>query len=162
MSELTGSWKKASYVVENLDKLIKAPLIKATAKNALLVEAALVKHIQNQDLGWAALNPAYKKFKEKKKLSSHILIATSTLLNSVTTQIIEGGMAAFVGVLRTAKGKGGRKEVMIAAVHEYGSAKRNIDARPLFRPTFKEMKPIILENYKKALEKALAMAVKGG
>lgn len=162
MSELTGNWKRAKYVIDNLDKIAKEPLKRATQKSALQVEATLVKHIQNQDLGWKGLNPAYKKYKERKKLSNQIWIATSVTINSITTKILNKGLSAFVGVLRTAKSKDGTSEVLIAKVHEYGSTARNIPARPLFRPTFKEMKPQIIKNYQKALEKALAKAVKGG
>lgn len=162
MSEMTGDWKRAEYVVKNFTKLARKPLIKATAKSAQIIEATLVKHMQNQDLGWASLSAAYKKFKERKKLSNQILIATSTLMNSITHQIVDGGLGAFVGVLRTAKGRDGKQEVMIAAVHEFGSGVRNIPARPLFRPTFKEVKPMVLKIYQKALSDALATVAKGG
>lgn len=162
MSELTGPWDKVIYRVKNLNEQMKPHLAKATAKSAMMVEAALVKHIQSQDLGWHALNKAYLKWKIRNKLSDKIWIATSTLINSVTHKIADGGLEAFVGVLRTAKSADGKNQVLIASVLEFGSAKRNIKPRPLFRPTFQEMKPKIIENYDKAVRKALDEVVKSG
>ena len=161
MSELNGDWKKVESVIRNFDKIVYEPLVKATAKNAQMVEATLVQHIQNQALNWKPLSAAYEKYKKNKGLSNQIYIATSTLMNSITHAIRDGGLTAFIGVLRTARGPSGESEVMIGKVMEYGSAKRNIPARPLFRPTFKEMKPKIINNYKKALRAALKKAFEG-
>lgn len=156
MSKLEGDWNK---VVRNLDKLgtkvVEAGQL-GLQQSAMTIEAAVVKHIVNQDLGWKALDPAYKKYKEKKGLSNQILIATSTLVNSVTTKQSADKMEAFVGVLRQGKKrKDGTAPVVIAAVHEFGSPKRGIPARPYLRPTFKEQLPKVQELVKKSLKKAL-------
>lgn len=156
MSATTGNWDAVIKGIEHLDENILAAIKLATMQNCLMLEAALVLHIQNQDLGWKGLNPVYKAYKEKKKLSNQILIATSTLMNSITHEVSDDGLSGFVGVLRKAKGKkGGKNEVLIGAVHEFGSPSRNITARPLFQPTLVEKKQAVIDRYMKAVEKAL-------
>lgn len=156
-NKLTGDWKGVAEGLKSCNDAIRDGIKKATRKNAYILEAALVKHLQNQDLKWTALNPLYKKWKERSKLSNQILIATSTMMNSITTQMIDGDMGAFVGVLRTAagrkRGKGkAPKPVLLAAVHEYGIG---VPKRPLFAPTFKEKEKELSDNYTAAITKAI-------
>lgn len=157
-SKLTGPWKEIARGLKGADDAIRAGIKKATAKNAYMLEAALVLHLQNQDLKWPALNPLYKKWKERKKLSNQMLIATSTLMNSITTQFFDNGMGAFVGVLRQTAGKKrpgqskAVKPVLLAAVHEFGIG---VPARPLFAPTYAEKAKEIEENYIKAITKSI-------
>lgn len=112
-------------------------------QGAYIIEEGLVGHIERQDLGWKALDPAYKTWKERKKLSNQIWIATSTLLNSITVQVEKDGEEITVGANRKAPGKDGEDPVLVARVHEFGSTKRGIDERPLFRPTYREKFPEI-------------------
>ena len=151
-NKLTGNWDKAIKDMSRLnEKLMEAAKL-ATIQSAHMIETALVGHIQKQDLGWKGLSEPYKQYKKAKGLSTQIWIATSTTMQSITTQIRSGGKEAFVGVLR--KGKGG--QVLIAAVQEYGSPARNIPARPLFRPTLAEQQPKIKKHFEAKLQKVLS------
>lgn len=161
-NELTGEWEKALMVVKKLEKIIRKGINKGTITNAHLIEARAVKHIQNQDLRWKKLDPAYKRWKEKNRLSTDKLIATGTLMNSITVQVLKDGQEAFVGVLRKARGKNGEQLANIAAVHEFGSVRRKIPARPLFKPTFRESRKDMLKNYRKFIKKGLDRAVGRG
>jgi phage gpG-like protein len=81
-----------------------------------------------------------------------ILIETATLMSNIRYQK-KGWNEGFVGVLRNTTAKGGDL-VNIAAVHEFGSPKRNIPARPFFRPSEKECAGPVAKNYEEAVERA--------
>lgn len=158
-SKLTGPWETVPDALREVNNAVRAGLKKATARNLRTLEATLVKHIQNQDLGWASLNPIYKKWKERNKLSNQIWIATSTTINSITTQLTDGDVGGFVGVLRqtrAAKKRGGKAKVAslasIAAIHEFGIG---VPKRPLFAPTLEEKGQEMQDNYINAVLKAL-------
>ena len=154
-SKLIGPWEKVLKDMDKVGKTVLEAAQLANLQNAHVLERTIVKHIENQDLGWKKLDPAYKKYKERKRLSNQILIATSTLMNSITVQITKDKLGAFVGVLRLSKRKDGKPPVLIAAVHEFGSPARGIPKRPYLRPSFKEKEAEMRERYKKLISKAL-------
>lgn len=155
MSTFHGDWEKTPKKMEALAKLITKNLKLANAQNLQVTRAVLVKHIQNQDLKWQKLKPQYVEQKKKKRLSTHILIATSEMMQSITTKVASNKMSGFVGVNRTAKRKDGQKTFLVAKIHEFGSKKRGIPKRPLFQPTFRQTKRKAISRYKKAIKKAL-------
>lgn len=158
----TGDWAKASKVFKDLERKGKVAARKTLMQVGLKGEQIVVDHLQKQDLGWQALSPRYrlekmkttsKKVRKTKKglddkrykkgnVSEKILIRTSTYFSSITTFTKDS--IAYVGVPKgkvyeSAEGK--RIEIAnIAAVHEFGSAARNIPARPLFKPSREELK----------------------
>lgn len=162
-SQLTGNWKAFRKLSKNLGQSRSAIVEGAKLglrQAALKVEARLVLHVQKQDLPWKPLSPAYKRYKQKKGLSTQILIATSTLLNSITSEVRGGGTSAFVGVLRKTAKKKGQDQVLIGQVMEFGSKKRNIPPRPLFKPTLEEstqeIGDTVAENIKQAIAKLIS------
>lgn len=155
MSTFHGPWDKVHKDMNALADRIKSNLKMATAQNAEVTRGVLVKHIQNQDLKWKKLGPKYKEQKKKKGLSTAILIATSEMMQSITTKVASDKMSAFVGVLRAGKREDGEDPVLIAKVHEFGSKKRKIDKRPLFQPSFSETKDQAVDRYKTAITKAI-------
>lgn len=157
MSQLTGPWKATERELRQIRAALLGRLRVATRQNAEMTRKGLVKHIQNQDLGWAKLKPTYLAYKKKKGLSTATLIATSQLMQSITTDLGHDKLSAFVGVLRSAKRKDGEKPEQIAAIHEYGSPRRKIPARPLFGPTMKEQQPHIVKRYRNAIDDALTV-----
>jgi hypothetical protein len=42
----------------------------------------------------------------------------------------------------------------LALIHEFGAPRKKIPARPYFTPGFEAAKPKIIENYKRAVERA--------
>lgn len=155
MSQMDGQWKELEDDLRGIGARLTANLQLTTAQNAEIVRKSLVKHIQNQDLHWAKLNPRYLESKRRRRLSTAILIATSEFMQSITTQMSSDKLSAFVGVLRNAKRKDGEPGVLIAELHEFGSKARNIPARPLFRPTFAEIKPEVTDRFKAAIKEVL-------
>lgn len=152
MNELTGPWKEFEGDLFGLKANLLSRLKLATIQSAEVTKRGVVKHLQKQDLGWKKLNDKYREWKRKKGLSTATLISTSQMMQSITIQEAADKMSAFVGVLRSGKRKDGEKPALIAAIHEYGSSARHIEARPLFRPTLKEAKPEIAKRYREALK----------
>lgn len=156
MTQMFGDWDAAEKFLSKLADHIEDTIKLTNIQNARDVEAALVSHIQHQDLGWPALDPIYKRQKKQKGLSTNIMIATSTLMNSITIKVIDDGAEVFVGVLRKTRAKNGSPAVLIAAVHEFGSSKRSIPPRPLFRPTLTEKKEVMVKRLKVNLQNMIA------
>lgn len=159
---LHGNWTGVTRKLENFKKELQSNMKSATTESAALVESAVRGHLENQDLPWQNLSPAYLKQKLTKKgrasrsLSKKILIATGTYFQSITTHITDNGLKAFIGVRRgVAREKDRTNIVNIAAVHESGCPKNNIPKRPLWQPTFDETEPKIKKIYQQKLKELL-------
>jgi phage gpG-like protein len=120
-------------------------LDKATEKNAFLLQANIVKGIRNQvyKSQWPDLKEATKKAKQRKNLSSLILVATGDLSSSFEV-VPEGSKIFHVGTNNP-----------YARVHEFGYAPRKIPARPYFRPAQITSEPAMRENWKEAFVKII-------
>lgn len=139
-------------------------MTRATQRNLALVERTVKRHLRNQDLGWKELSPAYSKRKRRtgagkgggRRLSEKTLIATGTLLRSITSEMT-GINEGAVGVLRSSRYTDGERIANIAAVHEYGSRDGRIPARPLWDPTAKETSDDCRRNWLAATRKAVKL-----
>lgn len=154
-SKLEGDWDKAIVSLSRMGEIVTKAAKLGMLQGGRIIEAALVGHIESQDLGWEDLDPAYKKYKERKNLSNQIWIATSTTMQNITTEKSKDGSEVFVGVKREAPRKDGQDPVLIAWVMEFGSSDGTISARPLFRPTFKEKEAEVQRQIEKQIQKAL-------
>lgn len=132
-----GNWNLVGDLVNNLHQDIKESNKIMLKRIGLEAEKRAVDHLQKQDLSWEALKPETLKRKTKKGLSEKILIATSSYFQSITSWA--DSQTAYAGVKRTARNKEGQEIANIAKIHEYGSKVRNIPARPLWKPVFREM-----------------------
>ena len=136
--EKFGNWDKIGNIINNLDKDINASNEIALKKISLQAEKRAVDHMSKQDLGWKPLSEDYKKRKAKKQLSEKILIASSTYFQSITSW--SDKKKAVAGVRKNVKNKDGVVIADLAKIHEYGSKSKNIPARPLWQPVFREMR----------------------
>ena len=136
MTKLIGDWIKVDHITKQLEVLGKQTMVEGLAKTGLYAEGVAKKHISNQDLGWKALNKDYKDQKKRKGLSTNILVSSSAYFQAITS--FTKGKQVNVGVKKAARDKEGNEIANIAAIHEFGSSKRNIPARPLWQPTLKE------------------------
>lgn len=134
---MTGDWDIVGLFTQRLGRELSASRAIALKRIALESEKIAKQHIQRQDLKWSPLNAAYLKRKLAQGMNKKILIRTSTYFQSVTGYV--EGDTALAGIKREAKDKDGKSLANIAAVHEYGSKRRNIPARPLWKPTYAEM-----------------------
>lgn len=132
-----GDWDAAMRLSHNLHSEIVDASKKALMIIGLKAEKIAKLHINRQDLNWQPLNKAYKARKEKQGDSNLILVKKSQYIQSITSYVVD--LTAFAGVKRSAVNKEGKEIANIAAVHEYGSPRRGIPERPLWKPTFKEV-----------------------
>lgn len=144
MIKLIGSWNAINAITANLERLGKEAMKEGLAKTGLYAEGRAKGHISKQDLGWKPLNQAYADSKAKKGLSNSILVSTSAYFQSITSYV--QGNVAYVGVKKVARDKDGKQIANIAAIHEFGSDKANIPARPLWQPTIKETEKWLKKN----------------
>jgi hypothetical protein len=159
-----GDWNKVVSLVFSISKGMEKARETSLKRFGLKVEGLAKTHISTQDLNWKPLSPTYKAWKLRgggknntKKLSENILVATSTYFQSITSWV--DGETVYAGVRREASYADGAKVANIAAVHEFGSPSRNIPARPLWKPSYKEAiawhktsnspEKLFLENIKK-------------
>jgi len=97
----------------------------------------LLRHIENQDLRWKALNPAYLREKERRGYSLKTLKATGVMKKAIKVHKTPDGY--FTGITGDEKYEDGTSVSLVAHTHEYGSPSKKIPARPLFRPTRRKM-----------------------
>lgn len=140
-----GNWSGVRNLASNLNSDILDENEKTLKQVALKAEGIAVKHLQKQDLKWRPLTPAYLSWKARNRLSTKILIATSTMFQSISTEIsgTKTLMKAFIGVSKKIKDEDGNVVADIAKIHEFGSLKRGMPARPLWLPTLKEIHKIV-------------------
>jgi len=129
-----GDWDKVRQLVSQFpaeaDRINKQSLMQFGLK----AEGMAVKMMQSQPSDWPALKEKTLKRKLKKGQSEKTLIATSTYFQAITSRV--EGHRAMAGVFRDTKYKNGKEVWSIAAIHEFGSKKMNIPARPLWKPVF--------------------------
>ena len=135
-AKMTGDWAKALAVTKQLKKVADDSVKEGLTKAALFAEKTAKKHLSKQDLSWTPLESKYRRYKERKGYSTNILVRTGAMFQSITSNV--DAKTAFVGVKREAKDSDGNSLANIAAVHEFGSTKQGIPARPLWQPTLIE------------------------
>ena len=127
-----GKWDVAGLLTRNLKRDVTEEMEVALKQIGLEGEGELKKYIVGQKGDWKELSEKYKKYKAKKGLSNKTLMASTTMLQSITS--VAAYPKVFVGVKRGKKEKNGEDVANIAAVMEYGSDKINVPARPYLQP----------------------------
>lgn len=145
MMKLTGKWNLVNAITKNLERVGKEAMQEGLSKAGLFAEAKAKSHISKQDLGWVPLNQKYRDSKERQGFSTNILVKSSAYFQAITSYT--QGKNAYVGVKKIARDKDGNEIANIAAVHEFGSDKMNIPARPLWQPVLQETATWMGDNY---------------
>lgn len=134
-----GDWSKVMTLVANMRKDFKMARKKSLTEAGKKTLAELRGHIKAQDLPWKPLSTKYLEQKAQKGYPLDTLYATGQFRDSLT--IIQKEGMVFIGIPNGARTKDtGEQLTTIAAVHEFGSDGRGIEARPLFRPTMDDVK----------------------
>ncbi len=143
-------FREAGAAMDRLTARHRARLVKSLKLAAELTDRKVTLHLDNQDLPWDPLSPQFLALKERKGFSTDIYTMTSAYRQAIATKVDATRLISFVGVLRPVPhkkpdGKGGAtiNMVQLGYVLEYGSIAASIPARPLWRPTFEEMKPVV-------------------
>ena len=119
-----GDWLGTRSLIYGLDKRFDAARIIAVGRWAAHAERAAIKHISNQDLGWAPLKQFTLDEKKEKGYSLSTLVRTGTYFQNITSYT--RGRTAYAGVKRQVVTEDGKSVADIAKLHEYGSLALNI------------------------------------
>jgi len=140
--ELIGEWNKTRTLLHLLPKLIKIGSLKGQQSAAKHFRRIVRRHIRNNgaSLGWAPLSSAYKKSKGRRGFNpDRIYYASGSYYNNI--KVWRRGTKIFIGIKKNVKSKSSRSSLtigMIARILEYGSLTRNIPARPLWAPSYRD------------------------
>lgn len=138
-TDLTGDWTKCLGVLDSLANKVKSEMGRQIGQSVKKIEARVLDHMDEQDLGWDALNPDYARRKEAKGLSPDTLRATNQMYSNITTRQ-ENDFTGAVGVKRGVRTGDGEDVTDIALIHEQpDNDGKKIPARKLWEPTFEEM-----------------------
>lgn len=138
-----GDWDLVLNLANNMSQDVKLANRQVLAQLASRAEGLAVKFIRDQNLPWPKLSDQYLEYKRRQGLSTKILVATSTLFQSITSQVYAN--YSFAGVFRKNKAANGEFVSDIAKIMEYGSIKRGIPPRKLWKPVFTIMKAYLIK-----------------
>jgi phage gpG-like protein len=130
-----GDWSLARRILSGASRRIKAALDKAVLQEAQFFRTKIVEGLRSGAPGGQAFQPlapttlAIRRFRGFK--GGKPLVVHGDLRNSIA--VVKQADGVFVGVLRTAKGKGGQSLANIAAVHELGSRAIAVKLTPKMR-----------------------------
>ena len=139
-----GAWRKSQLYEsrsKKLRKLSRAELVGRSESLGIVTRENMTKRYRLTKRQLAGRLAASSK-------GNQILIDTGTLMASAKAKVISWDHGR-VGMNR--KQRGGN----LAIIHEFGAPRKKIPARPFFTPAFEKTKPKIIENYAKAIERAL-------
>lgn len=132
-----GNWDGTIKALKNFGPQIAKEAKQSQRRLAVNMRAAIIGHIQAQDLKWAPLRPDTLKRKQNKNRYM-IYMDTETYINSIT--INTKGNSVSVGIKRGQPYKGRKDRSItvdqVAMWMEFGTSK--VEARPLWRPTIEE------------------------
>lgn len=138
--ELEGDWLRVKHLLDDLDDTIEAGALKGQMSAAKKLRKIVRKHIRTSggSLGWAPLSPNTVRVRASKGYDpSRLLYMTGSYYRSI--KVWKKGKKSYVGVkANTPHPITGKPLGQIAMILEYGSQVRNIPARPLWLPSFKQ------------------------
>lgn len=140
----SGDWERAGIVLQGLCKNIRPVFIAQLQEDGDFVQKKIVGHIDAQDLSWAPLSEHTITLKGG---STTIYVETGLLRDNITVKKVtqsSNGVTFFIGPddVQTADGE---KLTNVMIWLEYGTDK--MPARPLIRPTWEEVLPILKEHW---------------
>lgn len=145
-----GDWTRAGAVLQGLNVNL-CPAFKAQIEeDGNLFLKTMVSHIEAQDLPWI---PLAKKTIELKGGRDTIYVDTGFLKNNLRVRRVRSvanGMTLFIGASAWQKTPDGVKFSDLMIWLEYGTD--NAPPRPLIRPTWSEVEPIIKNNWRELLQ----------
>lgn len=136
-----GDWTKAGIILQTLNTKLVPDFQALLYSNGDLILQKMQSHIDQQDLGWLPLSPSTV----KNKGNSKIYVETGYLRNNLKVRKVkspQNGFTIFVGA--NAWDKHPTSGVSLSKLMiflEYGT--RNVPPRPLVRPTWEEVEPLV-------------------
>jgi hypothetical protein len=149
--QMAGDWQKAAVTLKNIQNYLGPVMDAVLLENGELVLRRLQEHIDRQDLNWTPLS---RKTVELKGGSTTIYVETGFLRDNLEVRRITSNVRASSIMIGASPWKvhepSGEKMSKIMSWLEYGTDR--IPPRPLVRPTFDEIRPIVEKAWKEALE----------
>jgi len=157
---LVGDWKEFGILLRNLPRRLRRAAINGQIKFGERYHKAIIRNIATNGhlLKWPELSEKYKKFKKSHSGDPNEMYHFyGQYLRSISMQVKPNG-TILIGIPKgVGKSKFGDYTVaQYAHVLEKGSYTRNIAARPLWGPTFKQiggmtkLKEIVIAELRKA------------
>ena len=144
--QLIGDWDAAANFLKVLPMAVASGELAGRKAFAHKLVKAIRRNIRNgyvSGVTWPEYSEKYSKFKSKHGgNTSRKWLFNKTYMNALT--VLHNRNGVFAGVPPHARGtvhKGRRNRTLAKIAHtlEYGNMNRNIQARPLWRPTFKQI-----------------------
>lgn len=136
-----GNWLKTSAFIADLSSMIAIGSARGQESAAKKLRKLIRQNIKNQGppgVNWPSLSQNYSKIKGAEGYDPNkMLIRTGLYYRSI--KVWSKGNNYYVGVKKGVRASGGKRTVAwVAHLLERGSEVRNIKARPLWVPTFKQ------------------------
>lgn len=148
MAGTYGDWKNLERILSQAGDNLKRNCRAATDKNGRLLQSGMVERIEQQKIKpLLSSDSKHAKRKAKNGFSPLTLVQTAQLISRGINYKRIDDYSGMVTVRRMVGG------VNIAGVHEFGSAKMKIPARPFAGPTCGEKSSEVIRNYEEAIEK---------
>lgn len=145
---LYGDWKKAGAILKNMSINLLPVAIARLNENGELMLKTLIGHIDNQDLPWQPLAESTIRLKNG---DDTIYVETEWLKSNLSVRKIKSsvkGSTVFVGASPwKVHQPSGLKFSDLMIMLEYGTSTQ--PARPLLRPTWEELEPVIRKEWGK-------------
>ena len=145
-----GDWTRAGTILQGLSVSL-CPAFKAQLQeDGELILKTLLSHIDKQDLNWT---PLADRTVELKGGDTTIYVETGYLQENLQVRKIKApkdGLTLFVGASAWKTTPDGVKLSDLMIWLEYGTDK--MPPRPLIRPTWEEVEPIIKKNWRELLQ----------
>lgn len=145
-----GDWTKAGIVLQGLSVNLLPAFKAQIEEDGELILKTLLDHIDAQDLPWTPLS---QRTIELKGGDSTIFVETGFLKDNLQVRRVKSvanGITLFVGASAWKKTPEGVKLSDLMIWLEYGTDK--IPPRPLIRPTWEEVEPILKDNWRSILQ----------
>jgi hypothetical protein len=150
MGGLTGDWQKLERMLAEAGGKFEANVGRATERAGSIMVACVVARIEAGKLS-PGLSTKYEKAKARAGYAvPGLLIREAELVKRGIKAKQLDWQSGMVTIMRSVKGKGGL--VNIGAVHEFGSPKMKIPARPFALPGAKDAEPQVVKEYEQAVE----------
>lgn len=144
-----GDWTRAGVVLQGLSVNLFPAFKAQILEDGEMIVETLKGHIEAQDLPWAPLADRTIAIKGH----DTIYIETGYLMNNIKVRKVRSvanGLTIFVGANPWTRSPKGDKLSDLMIWLEYGTSK--MPPRPLIRPTWDEVEPILKDNWETLLK----------
>ena len=145
-----GDWTRAGVVLQRLSVNLFPAFKAQLEEDGNLILETLINHIDAQDLPWT---PLAERTIELKGGDDTIYVETGYLRDNIQVRKVKSvkdGLTLFIGASAWKRTPDGVKLSDLMIWLEYGTDK--MPPRPLIRPTWDEVRPIIQDNWRELLQ----------